>query len=78
MPFSRTAQVLPAWGCRGVRGWHQLSMNMDFWKFSGSWEKVSKVQTKRSAGVKCGRNPEIKFPSQKEASAAGWPRGRGE
>ena len=47
VPFFRMVQVLPAWGCRGVRGWHQASMSTELWQFNCSWEKVSKAQTKQ-------------------------------
>lgn len=79
VPFSRMAGVSPGQalvGMQRVRGWHRASMNVELWRFICSWEKASEAQTKRSAGTTCSGDSGIEFPSQKGATAAGWPRRR--
>lgn len=49
---------------------------MELWKFSYSWEKISKAQTRRSTGATCSGNSRIEFPFQKQVIVAGWPRRR--
>lgn len=51
MPFFRTVQGLPAWGCGEVRGWQQAFMSTELWKFSCSWEKVSNAQNRQALGL---------------------------